>query len=376
MSQSIHNITEKITWEIVDHVYKKFHKIIIADSLGAIVFTTILWNAINHRTLLIWLIPELIINGLGRHILAFFFFLYRKRGQIKNVYMWHYLYIGSLFISGLFWGIGGCLYMFTPDPVYRLVVMLFMTGIIGAAIPSYIPSKRSNLAFVIPVAIAMVLISLSFNGFFSIVLTITVLIYIISSVVSTFMACDTMINAFRLSLANIKLRELVQEQAIHDALTGLFNRRYLMDILPRELLRIIRDKKTLCVGMLDLDCFKRINDTYGHKAGDEILKYTGVLLTSHFRGNDICCRFGGDEFFVVMIDSNLKDAIQRFEQIRREIENAHILFQGFSLPNITVSIGIAEAPTHALIAEKIIQLADEALYAAKASGKNKLMIAN
>lgn len=669
MNNRIDNITEKINYEIVEHIYKKYHKVILSDSFAAMTFVALLWSTINHRILLMWLIPELIINGLGRHILTFSFF-HKKPEQIKNGSSWNNLYIGSIFISGLFWSLGGCLYYFTPDPIYRLVIMMYMTGIIGAAIPSYLPSKASNLAFVIPIAISMLFIALSFGGFFSIALIVAVFLYIVSSIFNTFISCDRMIDSFKLqyinlglaeelsnsnnqlqqsnislnerenilrliqenapigmaivsisgewlqvnkalcdiigynknelkghtfqeitypadlendlehvktllkgkitsyqiekryiqkngrsvwillsvslmrdndnkpmyfiaqiqniderkrrekyssetkkmnwmlqishsslevytitnqfsreifdefsgglaifnntfnelnivsswgdpqllkkifikedcwalrsaelyasnkptidlmcnhfntpptgsyicipliaegdmigvmnftasngkvisdydkqniisfantiklSLANIKLQELIQEQAIHDVLTGLFNRRYLIETLPREILRIVREKKTLCVAILDLDFFKKINDTFGHEAGDEVLKNLGALMTSNFRGNDICCRYGGEEFIIVMVDSNLINAVPRLEHIRQELENTQILFQGSALPKVTISIGVAEVPTQASTADKIIRMADEALYAAKNSGKNKLIIAN
>lgn len=179
-------------------------------------------------------------------------------------------------------------------------------------------------------------------------------------------------EVIQLSLANIKLREALYEQAIHDPLTGLFNRRYMDETLMRELQRTVRDKKSLCVGMLDLDFFKRFNDANGHEAGDEVLKYIGALLKENFRMSDVACRFGGEEFVVVLVDSDLSTAYQRLERFRAAVKKGVVHFHDQILPSITVSIGVAEAPMHGTTVKDIIRAADEALYSAKQAGRDRV----
>ena len=178
----------------------------------------------------------------------------------------------------------------------------------------------------------------------------------------------------KLSLFNINLHEMLSEWAIHDPLTQLFNRRFLDEMLHRELLRTIREKSCLCVCMLDIDFFKNFNDSNGHDAGDQVLKLFGELLTENFRGNDIACRFGGEEFLLVLVNSNLSAALPRLEDIRKKINNTHVSFRDQILPKITVSIGVAEAPAHGSTSEKIIHAADEALYHAKHSGRDCIKV--
>jgi len=179
----------------------------------------------------------------------------------------------------------------------------------------------------------------------------------------------------KLSLTNISLNETFREQAIHDPLTGLFNRRYLNENLPVMLKNATHAKLVLCVCMLDLDFFKNINDQYGHDAGDEVLKFIGALLTNNFRGNDIACRYGGEEFIIVLMGANLNHAMIKIEYICQEIRNAQIYIHDRLLPTVTVSAGIAEAPKHGESAMEIIHAADSALYSAKQSGRNKIMLA-
>lgn len=179
----------------------------------------------------------------------------------------------------------------------------------------------------------------------------------------------------KLSLANINLNEALRDQAIHDPLTGLYNRRYLSEWLPQMLQNALRAKSILCLCMLDLDFFKRVNDVHGHDAGDEVLKFIGTLLKNSFRESDIACRFGGEEFVVVITNSNLKQAVLLMEHIRAEIKTAQIHVQDQTLPPITISIGIAEAPLHGATSRDILRAADSALYAAKEAGRDRIVTA-
>jgi len=185
-----------------------------------------------------------------------------------------------------------------------------------------------------------------------------------------------MINHFceviQLSLTNIQLRESLYDQSIHDPLTGLFNRRYLDEVLSQTLKQATREKRSLCVAMFDVDNFKYFNDTNGHAAGDEILRNVGSLLKEHFRESDIACRFGGEEFCIVLLNTNISLAYNRLQVIRETIKNMKITLNEISLPTITVSIGIAEAPQNGTTVIEIINAADEALYLAKKNGKDKI----
>ena len=179
-------------------------------------------------------------------------------------------------------------------------------------------------------------------------------------------------NIVKLAIANINLRLTLSELSLHDPLTNLYNRRYLNDVLSRELIRLAREKKTLCVAMLDIDNFKKFNDTYSHLAGDELLKAIGKLLIGNFRGSDISVRFGGEEFVVVLLDTTLNHAVNKMEALREKIKTVSIYFKGNLLNNVTISIGVAEAPTQGASIEDIIKSADHALYAAKQAGKDKV----
>lgn len=165
-------------------------------------------------------------------------------------------------------------------------------------------------------------------------------------------------------------------QVIRDPLTGLFNRRYLEESLDREISKANRHQIPLGIIMLDADHFKAFNDTYGHMAGDRVLKYMGELLIKNSRREDIACRYGGEEFVLVLPGTDRKIARQRAEDLRAIIqEGAPIYHNKKQLPNITVSLGVALLPEHGNSAVDLLAAADKALYQAKEEGRNRVVVA-
>ncbi len=174
-------------------------------------------------------------------------------------------------------------------------------------------------------------------------------------------------------LAQIEaLQADLRDQAIRDPMTGLFNRRFLDDTLERELARAARDGGPLSVIMLDLDHFKQLNDTHGHKAGDMALRAVGTLLHAKSRLGDFTCRYGGEEFVVIMPDTPLATALMRAEEWRVALLCTAVTAQGQTL-HMTLSGGVAVFPRHGETPDALLRAADLALYAAKAAGRNRVV---
>lgn len=178
-------------------------------------------------------------------------------------------------------------------------------------------------------------------------------------------------EAIKLGLSNVNLRIALREQATHDALTGLYNRRYLDETLPREMHRVTRNKLSLSAVMIDIDHFKHFNDTYGHEAGDMVLREVGLLLRENLRKSDIAVRYGGEEITIIMPDSSLEDARQRVEQLRRMVERMELKLVNGKAAKITISAGVAQMREGAA-ADQLLRAADHALYAAKQGGRNRV----
>jgi diguanylate cyclase (GGDEF)-like protein/PAS domain S-box-containing protein len=178
----------------------------------------------------------------------------------------------------------------------------------------------------------------------------------------------------KLVLSNLRLREKLGDQANHDPLSGLFNRRYMDDSLSRELSMSQRRGSPLSIAVLDVDHFKRFNDTFGHDAGDMVLRELAQVLAENLRTSDIACRLGGEEFALVLPDSSLKDTRQRVEQICGLVKELEITHDGKLLGTITLSAGIAGSPEHASTAPDLLRAADVALYAAKEAGRDRVML--
>ncbi|MFT3926688.1 MAG: diguanylate cyclase [Myxococcales bacterium] len=174
-----------------------------------------------------------------------------------------------------------------------------------------------------------------------------------------------------LALTNLKLREHLQNQAVRDPLTGLFNRRYLDDMFSRELSRATRKGAPLSVLMVDIDFFKRINDTHGHAAGDDVLRQVARYLASSVRREDIVCRYGGEEFALIMPELTPDAALERAEKLRRGLSSVYVEVQGRALGAVTASFGVAAYPGYGTTTcEALIAEADEGLYLAKGRGRD------
>jgi diguanylate cyclase (GGDEF)-like protein len=171
------------------------------------------------------------------------------------------------------------------------------------------------------------------------------------------------------------LQSKLREQAIRDPLTNLFNRRYLEETLDRELARAGRESYPVCIIMVDLDYFKKINDTYGHDAGDQVLRALATTLAGQSRRGDFACRYGGEEFVIVMPNITRRTAYERAKKLRRHLNSLQIPYEGHCLTT-TISMGIACYPTNGETRQALLRAADQAMYAAKKAGRDHILMSD
>lgn len=175
-------------------------------------------------------------------------------------------------------------------------------------------------------------------------------------------------------LADIEqLKNRIREQSIRDPLTNLYNRRFLNEFMERELALARRNQKPLAVVMLDLDHFKQLNDQFGHQTGDKVIEMVAKHLLRESRRTDVLFRYGGEEFLVILPNTNANQAQHLAENWRLHVEQAQV-FAKHQAVNITLSAGISVYPEHGTTAFNLIQAADEALYQAKAAGRNQVVL--
>jgi diguanylate cyclase (GGDEF)-like protein len=179
-----------------------------------------------------------------------------------------------------------------------------------------------------------------------------------------------------LAIANVNLREALRAQAVRDPLTGLYNRRYMQEFLDRELHSARRKCRPLAVMMLDLDHFKRYNDNFGHAAGDNALATVGELLLHSVRAEDIACRYGGEEFTLILPECSLRQAMVRAEGIRRRVQELRSQIEARPTDPLTISIGVAAFEETTDRVDLLLKFADDALYLAKRAGGNHVTAAS
>ena len=185
----------------------------------------------------------------------------------------------------------------------------------------------------------------------------------------------TVAEQIALALANLKLRETLHNQSIRDPLTGLFNRRYLEQSLQREILNASKERQPLSIIMLDVDRFKHFNDSFGHDAGDTVLRELAIFLQTNLRGAEIACRYGGEELTLILPQTELEGATKRAEQLREGVKNLSLQHCGQPLGTMTLSLGVACFPEHGTKGDIVMQAADAALYRAKSRGRDRVEIA-
>ena len=182
------------------------------------------------------------------------------------------------------------------------------------------------------------------------------------------------IQKIGITISGISLREDLQKYSYEDALTGLKNRRYFDQLFEHESAVALRSDKPLSLLMLDIDHFKRFNDTHGHEAGDSALKTVAELLMKHFRGSDVVCRYGGEEFVVIMSGSTLKSAFDKSMELIHEMREHDITHRDESLGRVTLSIGVSSWPECCETPDSLLGQADRALYRAKEIGRDRVEV--
>ena len=179
-----------------------------------------------------------------------------------------------------------------------------------------------------------------------------------------------------MAISNVQMRDQLHDQSVRDPLTGLFNRRHMTDSLRKGISRCQSQGSRLSLIAIDVDHFKKFNDNHGHDAGDMVLRAVGSVLEQACDGDEVACRPGGEEFTLILPDTTPEDALTRAELVRQAVEEVTVRYGEKALPRVTISIGVSHYPSHGTMPQDLMRAADEALYEAKARGRNQVYVAN
>ncbi|MDP5217840.1 diguanylate cyclase [Ruegeria sp. 2205SS24-7] len=178
-----------------------------------------------------------------------------------------------------------------------------------------------------------------------------------------------------MAIANVRMRDQLHDQSVRDPLTGLFNRRHMTESLRKGISRSQQTGAPLSLIAVDVDHFKKFNDTHGHDAGDMVLRAVGAALEQGCDRDEVACRIGGEEFVLILPDNTPDDAMMRAEQLRQAVEAVSVRYGEKALPRITISVGVAHYPAHGTIPQDLLRAADDALCNAKDKGRNQVQVA-
>jgi len=334
---------------------------------GAVCWT--LWGTGDHRALTIWLA---VITGVTLVRMALAAVFARRLPPPAAMVTWERIFVASLAAVTLAWGLGGWLIMPRHSPVHDAVVYFFLMGVAGGAVASYsahaVAASIAICALILPATIGF-----AFQGVTELrIMAVGGAIYLVAALRSIrafgFFLRRTLQLSYELQNAYTRARE----QARTDELTGLANRRAFVEIGTTACDQARRYHRSLVLLMLDIDHFKRINDTRGHAAGDAALCAAAGILRRAARRADTPGRLGGEEFALLLPETRAAEAAVVAERVRREIA-ALLVPHGNTPIRFTCSIGLAELTPDTKDLDALLRAADEALYEAKARGRDQVV---
>jgi diguanylate cyclase (GGDEF)-like protein len=370
-------IQTKVHTELVDILYKQILHMLWAEAFAASLIFFILWWGGNRVLLLSWMAFMVLLTGISRYYIANAY-AHTTKEKKRNKH-WEMALMVLLLITGLGWSFAGTILLPITNRLNESIVLFLLVGVAAAANPFYSPIKKMYAIFLMPTlffsAIFLLLRGTNYTVFIGIALLTFGMLMLITSVISSELISNTLSLRFKnleltknLMKTNIRLESL----ASHDTLTNLPNRASFYETLDKTIHIAEQFHKSFAVLFLDLDKFKKINDSLGHDTGDQLLIIIASRLRQSIRSGDVACRLGGDEFILLLTDiDNVETAADIAEKVCYSL-GLPIIIKNNELA-ITTSVGISIYPKDGSDANTLIQKADVAMYKAKNSKKGSFL---
>jgi diguanylate cyclase (GGDEF)-like protein len=329
----------------------------------AVILSWTLWGAVDPTAVYVWL-ALLAVTALIR--LAMFMSYFRARPEGQRILDWERPYAATLILSASMWGLGALYLMHKGETVQQAIVLCFLVGMLGGSLVTYSAHRGMTICAMTSVMLPSTIWLYTQPGHMAFGMAIASTIFMISALRGTKVLSDAMQDRLLMSYQLQYSRDVAENMARIDELTGMFNRRAFIERGEQVIRLCERDMRPVSTLLIDIDFFKKINDTHGHSAGDLVLKEIGNLLDSQFRKSDVCGRLGGEEFAVLLANTDADAATALADKFRLTVEDSLIKWQAESLC-VTVSIGVA---SESYDLESLLHRADMAMYKAKANGRN------
>ncbi|MFZ4552686.1 MAG: diguanylate cyclase [Aquabacterium sp.] len=371
-------LTNQVRHDQVELLYRQSPTAILGSLFAGSVLSYLhwLWWPEVHRELILsWLVAGLLATLIRFGALAAF--RHAWTAGAFDASRWVRVYAWTLAISASVWGCGAVAVVSATDMLSQVLTVMFAVGLAGCAIPTYAAHHQITMLgmgmALSPMSVWLLMQPQPLQK----VVGVACLIFLVTASLGARRLSAALVDAFRLTHELERANRLAEAAAMTDVLTGLSNRRAFLDHAEQMLRYAVRHHRPMCAIMMDIDWFKRVNDSYGHRVGDEVLTQVASVLTARVRGSDICGRIGGEEFAMLLPDASVQDACRLADEVRANVEQL-----SFTAPDgrtfcVTASFGVGVLrPWMGADIGILLHNADEALYQAKAGGRNRVEVAS
>jgi diguanylate cyclase (GGDEF)-like protein len=361
-------IEEQVRTDRLHQLFRQSFAAIFGSYLGAVMLCWLCWDRFDHQVMRVWLVV-LAVTTLLR--LKMFTDWFRCPNSERTPERWERRYAVTLMLSAGVWGIGALAVMPVDDRLSQVLVMLFTVGMSVSAVSCYSAYRYLTLGSMALVLLPCTLWLLFQPSSMQVGVAIAVLVFSTFVVSATRKFSDALEKAFRLTRQMERAHNISTRAAQTDELTGLMNRRAFFEQAQVLYAQCRHNQQPLCALMMDMDHFKDINDTYGHQAGDQVLRQIGGVISASFRKADVYGRLGGEEFAVLLPNTSLETARAIAEQLVKAISG----LASEPVQGLTASLGVATTRSLDQDLHSLMNTADKALYRAKALGRNQVAVA-
>ena len=361
-------IEEQVRTDRLHQLFRQSFAAIFGSYMAAVMLCWLCWERFDHQVILVWLV---VLAGSSLLRVKMFVEWFRCPNAERTPDRWERHYWATLVVSAGIWGLGALAVMPTDDRLSQVLVMLFTVGMSVSAVSCYSAYRYMTLTSMGLVLLPCTLWLLFQPSPMQVGVAVAVLVFSTFVVSATRKLSEALETAFRLTRQMERAHNISTRAAQTDELTGLMNRRAFFEHAQVLYEQCRHHQQPLCALMMDMDHFKQINDTYGHQAGDQVLRQIGGVITASFRQADVYGRLGGEEFAVLLPNTSLETARAIAEQLVKAIAG----LPAEPVQGLSASLGVAYADAQEQDLHGLMNTADQALYRAKAQGRNQVAVA-